>query len=47
MIRLPKAPGLGMSVNPAAIARYRVEVEIAAKGKVLYRTPDLATDALG
>jgi L-alanine-DL-glutamate epimerase-like enolase superfamily enzyme len=40
-IRLPEAPGLGMTPDPATIAKYRVEVEIRVKGKVLYQTPEL------
>ena len=32
-------------IDPATIARYLVDVEIRAKGKLLYRTPDL--DAVG
>ena len=38
---LPSAPGLGIEMNPAGMAPYLVDVEIAAKGKVLYRTPAL------
>jgi L-alanine-DL-glutamate epimerase-like enolase superfamily enzyme len=40
-VRLPEAPGLGIAMNPAGIASYLVDVEISAKGKVLYRTPAL------
>jgi L-alanine-DL-glutamate epimerase-like enolase superfamily enzyme len=39
MLRLADAPGLGMTVDPGTIARYIVDVEIRAKGKTLYRTP--------
>ena len=35
------APGLGITMNTAGMAKYLVDVEIAAKGKVLYRTPKL------
>jgi hypothetical protein len=28
-----------MSVDPGTIARYLVDVEIRAKGKTIYRTP--------
>lgn len=38
---LPSTPGLGIEMNPEGMARYLVDVEIAAKGKVLYRTPAL------
>jgi L-alanine-DL-glutamate epimerase-like enolase superfamily enzyme len=44
LVRLPEAPGLGMEINPAAIVRYGVDVEIRAKGETLYKTPRL--DAL-
>ena len=40
-LRLPEAPGLGMTVDPGTIERYIVDVEIRAKGKTLYRTPTL------
>lgn len=46
-IRLPEAPGLGMTVDAAAIARYGVDVEIRAKGETLYHTPRLDTDVAG
>ena len=39
LIRLPDAPGLGMAIDAATIDRYLVDVEIRAKGQVLYRTP--------
>lgn len=38
---LPPAPGLGVTMNLDGMANYIVDVEIAAKGKVLYRTPKL------
>lgn len=38
---LPSAPGLGIEMNPAGMAQYLVDVEISAKGTVLYRTPTL------
>jgi L-alanine-DL-glutamate epimerase-like enolase superfamily enzyme len=40
-IHAPAAPGLGMTPNPATIRKYLVEAEIRAKGKLLYRTPQL------
>ena len=40
-VDVPDAPGLGITMNPAGMAKYLVDVEIAAKGKVLYRTPKL------
>ena len=41
-LRLPEAPGLGFEPNPAALRQYLVDVEIVVKGRVLYRTPELA-----
>ena len=41
LLRLPDAPGLGMTVDAGTIARYIVDVEVRAKGKTLYRTPQL------
>lgn len=37
-IRLPEAPGLGITMNPEGMAKYLVDVEIAVKGRVLYRS---------
>lgn len=39
LLRVAEAPGLGMTVDPGTIARYLVDVEIRAKGKTIYRTP--------
>jgi L-alanine-DL-glutamate epimerase-like enolase superfamily enzyme len=39
LLHLPDAPGLGMTIDPATIGRYLVDVEIRAKGQLLYRTP--------
>jgi L-alanine-DL-glutamate epimerase-like enolase superfamily enzyme len=39
LIRLPDAPGLGVTPDMEAVKRYLVDVEIRAKGEVLYRTP--------
>ena len=36
LIRLPDGPGLGVEIDLAAIARYAVEVEIKAGGRVLF-----------
>ncbi len=38
-VRAPDAPGLGMTVSPDALQRYRVDVEIRVGGKTLYVTP--------
>ena len=40
-IHPPDAPGLGLPPHVEAIRKYLVDVEIRAKGKLLYRTPDL------
>lgn len=40
-VMVPAAPGLGIAMSLDGMAKYLVEVEIAAKGKVLYRTPTL------
>jgi L-alanine-DL-glutamate epimerase-like enolase superfamily enzyme len=41
-INLPDVPGLGIEMNLESIGKYLVDVEIAVKGKPLYRTPSLA-----
>jgi L-alanine-DL-glutamate epimerase-like enolase superfamily enzyme len=40
-VRLPEAPGLGMQIDPAALAPYLVEAEIRVGGRAIYRTPAL------
>jgi L-alanine-DL-glutamate epimerase-like enolase superfamily enzyme len=40
-IRLPDAPGLGIEVNTAGLARYLVEVEIVIGGNTVYTSPSL------
>jgi L-alanine-DL-glutamate epimerase-like enolase superfamily enzyme len=40
-VLLPEAPGLGIDVSLAGLKKYLVETEIKAKGKTLYRTPDI------
>ena len=37
----PERPGLGMTPDPDAIRRFLVDVEIRAKGELLYRTPEI------
>ena len=39
MIRLPEAPGLGVSPDVDALRKYLVDAEITVGGKTLYRTP--------
>ncbi len=41
LIRVPDAPGLGVTPDLAEAARYLIEVEIRVDGKILYSTPDL------
>jgi len=40
-IRLPDRPGLGVTPDVEAVKRYLVDVEIRAKGELLYRTPSI------
>lgn len=40
-IHAPAAPGLGMTVNTAALVPYLQEVEMKVGGQVIYRTPSL------
>lgn len=42
-IRLPEASGLGLAPDVNAIGKYLVDVEIRVNGKLLYRTPQLAS----
>jgi len=35
-LAISEAPGLGITVDEAALARYRVEVEIKVNGRVLF-----------
>ena len=39
MIEAPDAPGMGVTINTAAVKKYLVEAEIKVKGKTLYSTP--------
>lgn len=41
LIRLPDAPGLGMTVNAAALGSYLQDVEIAVAGRTLFRSSSL------
>ena len=38
-VRAPDAPGLGIAINPQAVQRYRVDVELRVGGKTLYTSP--------
>ncbi len=41
LIRLPETPGLGITPDREAVSKYLVDVEMRAKGRVLYRTPSI------
>ncbi len=38
-INVPDAPGLGIEINPEALTKYRVDVEIKVGGKTIFTTP--------
>jgi L-alanine-DL-glutamate epimerase-like enolase superfamily enzyme len=38
-VSAPDAPGLGMAIDPAAVARYQLPVDIRVGGKLLYTSP--------
>jgi L-alanine-DL-glutamate epimerase-like enolase superfamily enzyme len=38
-IHVPDAPGLGVEVNPEALERYRVDVEIRVNGRTVFEPP--------
>lgn len=40
-VKIPEAPGLGISVNFDALQKYIVELEIRIGQSILYRTPSL------
>jgi L-alanine-DL-glutamate epimerase-like enolase superfamily enzyme len=40
-IRVPDAPGLGMTLDLEGVRPYLIDAEIAVGGRVLYRTPEL------
>jgi L-alanine-DL-glutamate epimerase-like enolase superfamily enzyme len=39
-VAVPDSPGLGIEINPEAVRRYLVDVEIKAKGKILFASSD-------
>ena len=39
LIHVPDAPGLGIEINPEALTRYKVDVEIKVGGKSIFATP--------
>jgi L-alanine-DL-glutamate epimerase-like enolase superfamily enzyme len=40
-IVIPDAPGLGIEINPKALARYKVDVEIRVGGRTIFSTPSI------
>jgi L-alanine-DL-glutamate epimerase-like enolase superfamily enzyme len=40
-IVVPEAAGLGIEINPDAVTRYKVDVEIRVKGKTIFSTPSI------
>jgi L-alanine-DL-glutamate epimerase-like enolase superfamily enzyme len=40
-VRVPAAPGLGLTPDTGALKKYLVQTEISVGGRVLYRTPSL------
>ena len=38
-IVVPDAPGLGIEINPEALTRYRVDVEIRVGGRTIFASP--------
>jgi L-alanine-DL-glutamate epimerase-like enolase superfamily enzyme len=40
-IVVPEAPGLGIEINPDAVTRYKVDVEIRVEGKTIFSTPSI------
>jgi L-alanine-DL-glutamate epimerase-like enolase superfamily enzyme len=40
-IVIPEAPGLGIEINPEALTRYKVDVEIKVQGKTIFSTPSI------
>jgi L-alanine-DL-glutamate epimerase-like enolase superfamily enzyme len=45
-VSAPDAPGLGIEIDPAAIRKYLVDVEITVRGETLYKTPSLDRTSL-
>ena len=40
LINVPDAPGLGIDIDPAALERYKVDVEIRIGGRTAFATPE-------
>ena len=38
-VRAPDAPGLGITINPAAVRQYQLDTELTVAGRSLYRSP--------
>ncbi|MBP9929394.1 MAG: hypothetical protein KBF63_08980, partial [Rhodoferax sp.] len=41
-IHAPDAPGLGITLDAAAVRRYQLDVELRVAGRMLYRSPPFA-----
>lgn len=41
LVRVPEAPGLGVTPDPEVLHQYLVDVHIEVGGKTLYQTPDI------
>lgn len=41
LVRVPEAPGLGVTPDPEVLCQYLVDVHIEVDGKTLYQTPDI------
>ena len=39
LVRLPDGPGLGMEIDPQAVRRYQVDVEIRVGGRTVHASP--------
>jgi L-alanine-DL-glutamate epimerase-like enolase superfamily enzyme len=39
LVRLPDSPGLGMEIDPQAVRRYQVDVEIRVGGRTVHAAP--------
>ena len=40
LLHVPDGPGLGVEINPAALIRYKVDVEIRVNGKTIFASPN-------
>ena len=40
LLHVPEGPGLGVEINPEALVRYKVDVEIRVNGKTIFASPN-------